>query len=251
MASQETSLELPRLFSSIQRAAEDENDQQVLDLTNKILELSPDDPDALHCQLVSLIHLSRFDAALQLIRQLNKSRKGGEGKLFLLEVAYCLYRQDKYEETLSVLSSLPQGDTKVQELMAQVAYRQEHYLKAVQTYQKMLEVNESRQERLANYYATLSLCPTPSTEVPPLVDSMETMEQCFNLACCRLVAGQSTQALQLLAEAETLYRASLEEEGYTDEEIAEEMVVIQVQRGYCYQVHLYSCCLWGSDVKYT
>ena len=233
--------ELSHLFSALQRAAEDEDDQQVLDISKKILELSGCDADALHCQLVSLIHLSRFDSALQLIGSLNKNKKNGE-KFFQLEEAYCLYRQDKYEETLSVLSSMSQSDAKVLELMAQVAYRQEKYLRAVKTYQKLLDVNENRQERLANYYAALSLTSSTHQDGSCLtaVDSIETMEQCFNLACCKLVAGHSARAMQLLTKAETLYRASLEEEGYTEEEIAEEMVIIQVQKGYCYQVTSFS-----------
>lgn len=235
MAAKEN-LELQRFFSTLQRATEEEEDEHVLDITKKILELSPDDPDALHCRLVSLIHLSRFDSALQLIRSLNKSRKGGEGKVFQLEEAYCLYRQDKYEDTLAVLSSLPQSDAKVQELTAQVAYRQEKYQKAVQLYQQLLEVTESRQERLANYYAALSLCPVTSGHPSPAEEATESMEQCFNLACYSLLKGQCQRAMQHLTKAETLYQTSLEEEGYSEEEIAEEMVVIQVQKGYCYQV---------------
>ena len=229
-------LELQRLFSTLQRATEEEDDEQILGITKKVLELSPGDPDALHCKLVSLIHLSKFDSALEVIRSLNKSRKGGEGKVFQLEEAYCLYRQDKYEETLSVLSGLPQTDAKVQELTAQVAYRQEQYQKAVQLYQQLLEVTESRQERLANYYAALSLCPGASNQASLIEEAAESMEQCFNLACYSLLKGQCQRALLHLIKAETLYRASLEEEGYSEEEIAEEMVVIQVQKGYCYQV---------------
>ena len=236
MAAKENS-ELPKLFSSLQRATEDEDDEQVLDITKKILDLSGDDPDALHCRVVSLIHLSRFTDALQLVRTINKARKGGqESRMFQLEEAYCLYRQDKYKETLSVLSSLPQGDLKVRELQAQVAYRQEHYLKAVQMYQQLLEVNsESRSERLANYYAAMALCPE-SMATPPEEEALDTMEQCFNLACCRLGVGHCDGAMRLLGQAETLHQQSLEEDGYTEEEIAEEMVVIQVQRGYCHQV---------------
>lgn len=225
--------EIPHLFSRLQRAIEDEDDEQALELTKKILELSRDDLDALHCQVVSLIHLSRFDAALQLIRSINKKRKGGEGKAYQLEEAYCLYRQDRYPETLSVLAGLPRDEVKVRELEAQVAYKQEEYLKALERYEQLLSVEKDKEERMANYYATLSLSSTSVEKAPRLTN---TMEQCFNLACSRLISGCGQDAMELLDRADSLYRESLEEEGLTEEEIAEEMAVIEVQKGYCYHV---------------
>ena len=229
--------ELPRLFSRLKRATEDEDDELALEFTRKILELSPDDPDALRCRLICLIHLSNFDAALELIHALNKKRKAsGEASAYQLEEAYCLYRQEKYDATLKVLSALPAEDVKVMELVAQVAYRQEQYAKAMQIYAQLLEQEKNKQERFANYYASVFLCPASEGETDPPLSVSDTMEQCFNLACCCLSWGRVEQAMQLLEKAESLYRVSLEEEGLTEEEIAEEMAVIDVQKGYCYHV---------------
>lgn len=226
--------ELSRLFSCLQRAVEDEADEEVLNLTKKILDTSRDDADALHCRVVSLIHLSRFEPALQLIRSINKRRKGGEGKVYRLEEAYCLYRQEKYQDTLSILATLPRDDVEVLELEAQVAYRQEDYLKAQGRYKQLLSLDKDKEERAANYYAATSLSGGDiSGDVPHLTN---TMEQCFNLACSHLVSGCGQDAMELLNRAESLYRESLEEEGLTEEEIAEEMAVIEVQKGYCHHV---------------
>jgi len=227
--------EVTRLFTRLQRAVEDEEDEQVLDLSKKILEISRDDPDALHCQVVALIHLSRFEQALQLIRAINKKRKVEEGKAYRLEEAYCLYRQEKYQETLGVLTSLPRDDVRVLELEAQVAYRQEEYSKARQTYQQLLSVDKDKQERHANYYAASSLASDADTaDLSPYLTN--TMEQCFNLACSWLVSRCGQDAMELLKKAESLYRESLEEEGLSEEELVEEMSVIEVQKGYCYHV---------------
>lgn len=226
--------ELPRLFSRLQRVIEDEDDEEVLNLTKKILEISRDDPDALHCRVVSMIHLSRFEPALQLIRSINKRRKGGEGKVFRLEEAYCLYRQEKYQDTLSVLSTLPKDEAKVMELEAQVAYRQENYQKAQALYEQLLGLEKDQEERRANYYAASSLCGDNVERTSP--DITNTMEQCFNLACSCLLSGRGQDAMELLNRAELLYRESLEEEGLSEEEIAEEMAVIEIQKGYCYHV---------------
>lgn len=228
--------DLPRLFARLQRAVQDEDDEQALELTKKILEVSPGDPDALHCQVVSLIHLSKFDPALQLIRSMNKKKKGGEGRLYQVEEAYCLYRQDKYPEALSALAGLPKDDVKVCELEAQVAYKQEEFLKARERYEQLLSLEKDRNERMANYYATLSLSGAGLEETGLAPCLTNTMEQCFNLACSRLVGGCGQDAMELLERADSLYRESLEEEGLTEEEMAEEMAVIEVQKGYCYHV---------------
>ena len=237
-ADKEGSVELPRLFSRLQAAIEGEDDEKALEISKKILEVSPEDQDALRCQVVSLIHLAKFDSALQLIRKLNRKRKGGgeEERAFQLEEAYCLYRQDKYGETLSVLSGLPSDDVRACELQAQVAYKQEEYLKAQQTFERILSVEKDKEERVANYYAALSLTTdnADTAEISPYLTN--TMEQCFNLACSHLVGGRGQKAVDLLRRAESLYRASLEEDGLTEEEIAEEMAVIEVQKGYCFHV---------------
>ena len=236
MADKGPAVEIPRLFSRLKRATDDEDDEQALELCGKILELAPDDADALHCQLIALIHLAKFEAALDLIRTINKKRAAGEGPLYKLEEAYCLYRQEKYDATTHILSTLPADDLRVTELLAQVAYRQEQYVRAMEAYQTLLNEEKHRQERVANYYAAVFLA-GGDTEVGVVVS--DTMEQCFNLACCQLVRGRQEQAMQLLDRAEGLYRESLEEEGLTEEEIVEEMAVIEVQKGYCFHVSRY------------
>ena len=233
---------VPALFSRLQRAIRDEDDEQALDLTKKILEISRDDPDAIHCQLVSLVHLGRFESALQLIRSINKKKGGEEGKVYQLEEAYCLYRQEKYTDALTVLSSFPPDHVGGRELQAQVQYKQEQYVLTMQTYKELLTqgVEKDVEERVANYYAAVSQCGRSDADGADLdmtqVSCQETMEQRFNLACCRLESGRGSEAMELLERAESLYRESLEEEGLTEEEIMEEMAVIQVQKGYCFHV---------------
>ena len=227
-------VEVPRLFSRLQRAIEDEDDQQALQLSQKILKIAHDDHDALRCKLVSLIHLSKLDTALELINSLKK-KKGWKSQ-FHFEEAYCLYRKEKYQESLSVISSLSRNDPRGMELRAQIAYRQERYRNSVEEYQTLLNIDTSP-ERYANYYAAFSLCPqlTSSGDVPSPYDT-DTMEQCFNLVSCQLASGCGQTAMELLTRAESLYQKSLEEEGLTEEEIAEEMAIIEVQKGYIHQV---------------
>lgn len=223
---------IPRLFSRLQRAINDEDDERVLELTKSILDLSCDDQEALNCRLVSLIHLSKFSAALSLIREINK--KTSSCPQYQFEEAYCLYRQDKYEESLRVLKRLPPEQHRVGELQAQVAYRLEEYASAHATYKKLLGEEMSSAERRANFYAAASLSSSSVTTEGDYYT--ETMEQCFNLACWHLARGGGEEAVQLLARADSLYRESLEEEGLSEEEVVEEMAVVQVLKGYTAQV---------------
>ena len=234
-------VQLPRLFSRLQRAVDDEDDEKALKLSQQILDTSRDDPDALHCKLVSLIHLSKFDSALELIRNQNKKKKGSGGgtRQYPFEEAYCLYRKEKYKESLSILSSLPESEQRVMELKAQIAYRQEQYVKAMQAYQHLLHEDQTNEERFANYYATISLSAStgePSSGGDLSEPHKDSMEQCFNLACCYLARGNGKEAMELLERAESLHQQRLEEEGLSEEEVAEEMAIIQVQKGYSYQV---------------
>ena len=232
---------IPRLFSRLQRAIDDEDDEETLKLSQNILDLSGDDQEALNCKLVSLIHQSKFSSALSFIRDRNKKTASSPAAQYVFEEAYCLYRQEKYQESLASLSRLPQGQLRVGELRAQIEYRLGLYAQAHATYYQLLGEAASSAERRANYYAAGSLT-SPAMTVGEVEEcSVETMEQCFNLACCWLAGGCGQAAVELLAQAEVLYRRSMEEEGLSEEELKEEMAVIFVQRGYTAQVCVHIC----------
>ncbi len=233
MAAQEKlEQQISSLFSLLGDAISDEDDEAALEVSEKILGLSRDDEEALHCKIVSLIHLSKFTHALEAIR--GKNKKKNAVRKYQFEEAYCLYRQNKFKESMDIvtqqLGSRDEGG--VAELKAQILYKQEEYERTAETYKKLVDGEaNSNDERVANYYAALSL--SGGGVVSPCTN---TMEQCFNLACCRLGSGCGQEAMSLLDRAETLYQESLEEEGLTEEEIAEEMGVVQVQRAYINQV---------------
>lgn len=235
---------IPLLFSRLQRAIKDEDDEKALELSQSILDLSCDDREALNCKLVSLIHLSKFTAALSFIRETKKRKSSSKSSLYQFEEAYCLYRQEKFQESLQVLSHLPPGELRVGELQAQITYRLEEYARACATYKEMLGAEASSAERRANYYAAASLSSSSSSSmILEEESSAETMEQCFNLACCHLANGCGQEAVPLLVRAESLHRENMEEDGLTEEEMAEEMAVIQVQNGYTAQVRVLFCSL--------
>ena len=223
---------LARLFSQLQAAGEDGEYERGLKTVEKILAIVPGDPDALHCKVVCLVQTSEFSEALKLIDSLSRKSAAKEGALSLLfEKAYCLYRLERYEESRKILKSLPQEEERVRELSAQIAYRLEEYGAASSVYSTLVREcsDDYDGERQANYAAAQALSGNENKSFE--IDSLheDTMEQCFNKACCLLAAGRGREAETILEKSEKLCRESLMEEDYTEEEIEAELSVIRVQ----------------------
>ena len=235
--SQEPSI--PRLFTELQLAGDDGEFETGLKIAEKILSLAPEDRDALHCKVVCLLQLSKFQEAVKLIDA--SSKKAGE-KQFRFEKAYCLYRLEKYADSHHLLDSLlhkqPQTEPRVQELLAQVTYRLGRYGESKATYASIVKEysDDFDTEREANFAAALSLGNEPDDA--SFLASLRTgsMEQCFNLACCYLALGREEEAESALRQSEELYRKTLQEEDYTEEEMESELAVVRVQLGYALQL---------------
>ena len=227
---------LARLFSQLQAEGEDGEYERGLKTVENILSLVPEDPDALHCKVVCLVQLSKFAEALKLVDSLAGKTK--EGRL-QFERAYCLYRLERYEESWKIIEALPSDEPRVKELAAQIAYRFEDYGAAASVYSSLVREysDDYDGERQANYAAAIALSGTKNGEFD--ADSLreDTMEQCFNKACCYIDTGESGMAEKLLRKSEELCRGSLLEEDYTEEEIETELSVVRVQLGCVLQLH--------------
>lgn len=66
--------------------------------------------------------------------------------------------------------------------------------------------------------------------------STSSFEYLYNSACAWTGKKDFAKALLLLQEAEPLCRQTLQEDGYTEEEIEEELVSIQLQKAYSLQM---------------
>ena len=227
---QEEEQKLARLFPQLQAVGEDGEYQKGLKIVEKILAIVPENPEAIHCKVVCLIQCSEFVEALKIIDSI---KSGGDGpRPHQFEKAYCLYRLERYEESRKTLEGLPEGEVRVLELTAQIAYRLEEYGKASAVYSLLVKhcSDDYDGERQANYAAALALREDTKNEVPE-INSLreETMEQCFNKACCFLDVGKGKEAEQMLRKSEKLCRESLLEDDYTEDEIESELSVIRVQ----------------------
>lgn len=98
-------------FASLHSALVDEDYEEALSVSNKILSLQVGDEDALKCKVVSLIQLDRFTDVIQELE-----KEPGECGY---ELSYALYREKKHEEALRVLEG--HDETNWLELKAQVS----------------------------------------------------------------------------------------------------------------------------------
>ncbi len=207
---------------SAQASGGEGNFDKCLELVEKILSVSPQDKEALQFKVTCLVHCSQFIAALLLCDQLSECE---------FERAYCLYRLERWEESLVLLNRLPPELLSVRELKAQILYKQESFTEAAAILCELCDSvsDDFSSDREANRLAALV-----SNGYSDAL-SGKTMEQWFNVACCYLTAEKWNQALSALGECEELGRAALLEEGCSEEEITEELNVVRVQYAYTLQ----------------
>ncbi len=245
--------ELSKLFSQLQLAGEDGDYEWGLEVAEQILQIVPDDPDALLCRLVSFIQLSEFEDGL---KEINRLSKAAGNEVYLYEKAYCQYKLERYQHSLKTLSNLPpeeQSSIRVLDLTAQIYYRLENYVKSAETFQKGRTCEDS-QERSANMAAALSYCnsDTVTTLLSSLPVPEDTMEQCFNMATSILNVYSDKDHLN---EAELLLQKSeklCEEMIADDEDNEQELIPIQIQLAYCLQCkgqHEQALAMYASVLK--
>jgi signal recognition particle subunit SRP72 len=230
MAAKSSEVSVMKLFSQLQLAGEDGDYEWSLDVIKEILKLSPEDYDALSCQVVALIQTSQLNDAVRLINKLSKL-KDNRGDGFVYERAYCLYKEEKYSQSLALMEKLSDS-VGVADLKAQVYYRMEEYEESVKCFQRGLELKEGS-ERKANMAAGLAYCHgNMSRDLLGSASSEEmSMEECFNMATVHLMSTKKyNMAEPLLRQAEMLCKESYALE---EDEIEQELIPIYLQLGYC------------------
>ncbi|XP_022210780.1 signal recognition particle subunit SRP72 [Drosophila obscura] len=200
---------------------------------NRILGVAPDDPTALHCKVVCLLQLSKFEEAYKFIE---KNRLSS----LVFEKSYCEYRLNKQAQALKTIDDaagvqpLPPN---LKELRTQILYRLERYDECLDSYRDIIkntsdEYEDERRTNLSAVAANLAL--DKSKDIPEVPE--DTYEQYFNSACIQSNRQKFTDAERKLRTSEKLCREFLEEEGASEEEILEEVDVIRVQLAYCLQL---------------
>ncbi|EDW96151.1 signal recognition particle subunit SRP72 [Drosophila yakuba] len=199
---------------------------------NRILGVAPDDPTALHCKVVCLMQLSKFEEAYKFIEKNRLSSLS-------FEKAYCEYRLNKQQQALKTIddAGLQPLPPNLKELRTQVLYRLERYDECLDSYRDIIKntSDEYEDERRTNLSAVAAnLAVDQTKEVPDVPE--DTYEQYFNSACIQANRQKYAEAERKLRTSEKLCREFLEDEGASEEEIIEEVDVIRVQLAYVLQL---------------
>ncbi|EDV48370.1 signal recognition particle subunit SRP72 [Drosophila erecta] len=199
---------------------------------NRILGVAPDDPTALHCKVVCLVQLSKFEEAYKFIEKNRLSSLS-------FEKAYCEYRLNKQQQALKTIddTGLQPLPPNLKELRTQVLYRLERYDECLDSYRDIIKntSDEYEDERRTNLSAVAANLAVDQTKEVPEVPE-DTYEQYFNSACIQANRQKYAEAERKLRTSEKLCREFLEDEGASEEEIIEEVDVIRVQLAYVLQL---------------
>jgi len=240
----ETDAKVQKLFTELERLCQQEEYKKILLTCDKILNILPNDADALKAKVITHIHLGEYQKAISAIEKAEKPSN------LLFELSYSYYRSDKLEEALEQISNLidDSSDEDLKnhylQLKAQILYRMEKYNDALEIYKNILK-NTSQddpyyEEILSNYYAVKAAFKNYDNltviEDDFKENSTETYELAYNSACILIAEERYDEAEKLLETAKSICREALLEEDYAEVEIEEELSIIIVQLAYVKQL---------------
>ncbi|KAI9305739.1 hypothetical protein BJ944DRAFT_161177 [Cunninghamella echinulata] len=244
MAATQQQQQISTLYTELNKAAAAFDDEHSLTLCDQIIKLGGNDiSTALHCKVIALIRLGRYNDALSLI-----SRKFRDNTTIDLsfEKLYCYYRTNQWQQASDLLETIKKShpnDTSLLYLEAQLYYSQDKYKEAVDIYEtliKQIDVNDHIYEEVqVNLLAAKTglLFDHPEESLIVDIDPKHSgYEVTYNTATALLAQGDFNQAINLLEEARKHCSERLREQGLPREEIDEELAVIATQLAYAYQM---------------
>ncbi|KAI8911311.1 hypothetical protein DFJ77DRAFT_469585 [Powellomyces hirtus] len=234
------------LFAELRQAYEAENYLRTIEVSDKILKRSKNDPDALHAKIVALIRTEQYTTAISTLNAVPESIRDE----FVFEHAYCLYRTNKLDHCLVLIRERRDDAVKLMgndaarsmlQLEAQVLYRKENFAECFEIYQELKQGagEEELRELHANILAVEAAAATVQTVLPDQMETeqpIDSYEIMYNTACLHLAKGELERAAQLLKAATRSCREALEEDNYTEEEIEHELGIVSLQLAYVYQI---------------
>jgi signal recognition particle subunit SRP72 len=126
-----------------------------------VISIAPEETKAVHCKLIALIQLSKFDEALKFIEKSKLSQE------LVFEKAYIEYRVDKSGEALKTIeaANLNPLPPNLKELKAQVLYRLEQFDECFNLYKDIIKnsSDDYEEERTTNLSAVVANLATEGT----------------------------------------------------------------------------------------
>lgn len=140
-------------FQELQNAINDENYDDIIDISTEILRFMPDDPDALKCRGLAYINTKQFDEALQDYEKLKDKA--------YFEKAYCLYSLGRNQDCLKFITSL---DSKLQSQERFIKLRAQTHLKLDQAKECLAQYKLIPKDEM-EYYDYVNICAANAIEM--------------------------------------------------------------------------------------
>lgn len=203
--------------------------EEVLKTANAALKQSKTDTQAQHIRIVALLKLDRFDDAVRAFQDAGDALK----QRAPLEWAYALYKAGRLQEAEEAAGK---GKGRgMQHVLAQAAYRLEHFEQAADVYKKLGSSRVEAQDEESDLRINSAAVDTQLewkgqghlvAKKKPAREDLEAFETAYNAACASIARGELAQGEILLKRAKGLCEAL---EDLSDEEKKTELVPIIVQ----------------------
>lgn len=210
-----------------------------LTTVEKLLQSHPD-PDFIETKAVLLIHLERYEHALQVIE---KNLSLSQHMHFLK--SYCLYRLNRFDEAYHLVNNLD-SEPKILHLKAQLAYRIGRFQSSLEIYSKLINslapTHPSYIDHLINLEASkAALAFSNPKPVPRKLTNQHQnhYELMFNLACQSIFSKEFDRAENLIQKAkEAFLSQSSEDSGQPSDD--HEGLIFELQLAYLNQLFIKS-----------
>eukprot|EP01080_Neovahlkampfia_damariscottae_P001057 gene1057-10576_t len=213
---------IKKLFEKISGAIEEEEHEEVIELSDKILALSKDNNIAKECKMVALIHNGDYQDALS---EMNKY-----GSHSALAKSYCLFRLEKYEEALKELKD--DKDIGNKQLLGQIYFKLEDE-KSLKYFEEISKEKDIDDETKTNIIANLV---QNKRYIEGYKFKNNNFESLYNIGCCYIGENKYDEAIKILKEAKNKCLEIGKKEELEQEDIEYDLAIINIQIGYCYQM---------------
>jgi len=227
---------MDQLFRDLDENISNSQFKKAIRVCNKILAINNSDVDAFQCKVISLMQLGNYQEALDCFKTFSSQIES-----MRFEYAYCLYSMKKYQEALKEIEKSSK-DNRILELEAQIYYKLENPQKTLSIYESLL----TKPGYADSVEFITNLCATyiEANEIQKCQDFLtknksflsKAYELAFNAACLSIIKQDYKAAETQLKLAKKVCSDSLKRDGYSEEEIKNEMTAIDVQLAYCQQI---------------
>lgn len=206
----ENNYELHEEYLSLNDFIQADNYEEALKSTEKILKISPEEKEAQHCKIISLINLNRYNECITFIKEESLLNE------YIIEFSYSLIENKDYKASLDYLNNI---DTKnlPKELHEQILlckaqshYKLSEYEESFTLLDNIIEIKSkiegyiSNNEDILTNYLAVYLLSKKNSDITHILKNISTWESYFNYALIQLSKGKFNESLDTLIKMEEL-----------------------------------------------